>query len=135
VTVGIAGFTGLAVDVGYVYYAVAKLQAAAALAGAQDINASAGGTAIATATSYSAVAGKKNAGAALTATMASGYPKLKCLTSTGVSCTGPDSANAIQVKQQATLPLYFGQVLGMGRGRSPPPRPPARVVAIRNLPT
>jgi Flp pilus assembly protein TadG len=48
--VSIVGFTGLAVDVGNVYYAQAKLQAAAdaaALAGA-------------TATSYSAVSGKKN---------------------------------------------------------------------------
>lgn len=115
--VSLAGFTGLAVDVGNVYYAKSKLQAsadAAALAGAQDINAGAGGTAISTATSYSAAAGQKNASSTLTATMASGYPKLKCLTSTGVSCTGPDSANAIQVKQQATVPLYFGQVLGIG---------------------
>jgi len=115
--VGIAGFTGFAVDVGYVYYAVAKLQAAsdaAALAGAQDINVGAGGTAIATATSYSAAAGQKNASAAVPATMASGYPKLTCLTSIGISCTGPDSANAVQVKQQATVPLYFGKVLGIG---------------------
>ena len=98
--VSIVGFTG---DVGNVYYAQAKLQAAAdaaALAGA-------------TATSYSAVSGKKNASTNLTGTMASGYPVLKCLTSTGISCTGPDSANAIQVKQQATVPLYFGGVLGL----------------------
>jgi Flp pilus assembly protein TadG len=101
--VSIVGFTGLAIDVGNVYYAQAKLQAAAdaaALAGA-------------TATSYSAVSGKKNASTNLTATMASGYPVLKCLTSTGISCTGPDSTNAIQVKQQATVPLYFGGVLGL----------------------
>lgn len=45
--------------------------------------------------------------------MATGYPQLKCLTSTGVSCTGPDSANAIVVKQQATVPLIFGKVFGM----------------------
>jgi hypothetical protein len=45
--------------------------------------------------------------------MASGYPQLKCLTSTGVSCTGPDSANAIVVKQQATVPLIFGKLFGL----------------------
>src|SRR4029077_2444818 len=43
----------------------------------------------------------------------SGECRLKCLTSTGISCAGPDSANAIQVKQQATVPLYFGGVLGL----------------------
>jgi Flp pilus assembly protein TadG len=112
----IVGFTGFAVDVGNVYYARSKLQAAtdaAALAGAQNINVGSGGTAISTATSYSAVAGQLNASSKLPATMASGYPVLKCLTSTGVSCTGPDSANAIEVKQQATVPLYFGEVLGL----------------------
>lgn len=112
----IAGFTGLAVDVGNVYYAEAKLQAsadAAALAGAQDINVGSGGKAISTATSYSAVAGQKNASTKLPATMMSGYPKLRCLTSTGVSCTGPDSANAIQATEQATVPMYFGEVLGI----------------------
>ncbi len=45
--------------------------------------------------------------------MAAGYPQLKCLTSTGVSCTGPDNANAIVVKQQATVPLVFGKLFGM----------------------
>ena len=114
--VSIVGFTGLAVDVGNVYYAEAKLQAStdsAALAGAQNINVGAGGTAISTATSYSAVIGQKNASTKLPATMVSGYPVLKCLTTTGISCTGPDSANAIEVKQQATVPLYFGEVLGL----------------------
>ena len=109
--VSIVGFTGLAVDVGNVYYAQAKLQAAAdaaALAGAQDINNGSGGTAISTANSYSAVSGQKNASSNLPVTMASGYPKLRCLSSTGISCTGPDSANAIQVKQRDARYRYNG---------------------------
>ena len=44
--------------------------------------------------------------------MVSGYPKLKCLTSTGVSCGGTDSANAIVVSMQATIPLFFGGFVG-----------------------
>ncbi|MFZ0494087.1 MAG: pilus assembly protein TadG-related protein [Methylocella sp.] len=114
--VSVVGFTGFAVDVGNVYYAKSKLQAAtdaAALAGAQSINAGSGGTTISTATSYSATAGQINASTKFPATMASGYPALKCLTSIGVSCSGPDSANAIEVKQNATVPLYFGEVLGL----------------------
>lgn len=114
--VSLVGFTGLAVDVGNIYYAESKLQAstdAAALAGAQNINVGSGGTAISTATSYSSVAGQKNASTKLPATMVSGYPALTCLKSTGISCSGPDAANAIVVKQQATVPLYFGEVLGL----------------------
>ncbi len=114
----LAGFAGFAIDIGHVELVQRQLQAstdAAALAGAYDINccSSAPGTAITTATSYSAAAGGKNAISNLTVTMASGYPVEKCLTSTGVSCSGPDSANAIQVKQQATVPMFFAQILGV----------------------
>jgi hypothetical protein len=45
--------------------------------------------------------------------MASGYPQLKCFTTTGVSCTGPDSANGIVVVEQATVPLYFARIFGV----------------------
>ena len=69
--------------------------------------------AIATAIVYSGVAGQKNANPNLTATMASGYPLLKCLTNTGVSCSGPDSANAIVVREQANVPLFFAKVFGI----------------------
>jgi hypothetical protein len=58
--------------------------------------------------------GSRNAiGGGVTATMLSGYPQLKCLTSTGVSCTGSDNANAIVVKQQAVVPMWFAQILGL----------------------
>ena len=45
--------------------------------------------------------------------MISGYPQLKCSSSTGVSCTGADNANAIVVKQQAVVPMWFAQILGI----------------------
>ena len=112
----LAGFSAIVIDLGYLFYAQRSLQAsadAAALAGAQNINAGAGGTAISTAISYSGVSGNKNANANLTVTMASGYPQLKCFTTTEVPCTGPDSANAIVVVEQATVPLYFARVLGI----------------------
>ena len=49
--------------------------------------------------------------------MASGYPVLKCFTSTGVTCvsgtSGVPSTYGIQVKQQATVPTFFGNVIGI----------------------
>ncbi len=110
--VALIGFTAIVVDVVYLLQDYEMLQAAtnaAALSGAEDINCCIGtpGKAITTATSYSAVTGNINAKPTLTVTMVSGYPKLKCLTSTGVSCTGPDSANAIVVMQQATVQMYL----------------------------
>ncbi|MCI0466712.1 MAG: hypothetical protein L0Y57_06865 [Beijerinckiaceae bacterium] len=82
----------------------------AALAGAQDINccSSTPGKANTTAASYTAL----NPVSGQTLNMATGYPQLKCLTSTGVSCAGPDSANAIVVKQEAAVPLLFGSLFG-----------------------
>ena len=114
--VGLIGVTGLAVDVGIAFDRQAQLQAstdAAALAGAQSINVGSGGTAISTATSYSAVTGNKNANPNFSVTMGSGYPVLKCLTTTGVTRNGPDSANAIEVKQQATVPTFFARIFGI----------------------
>jgi Flp pilus assembly protein TadG len=112
------GFCAIVVDVAYLINTQRFLQAsadAAALAGSQFINCcdDDGVTATNTAISYSAVSGGKNARADLTVTMASGYPLLKCLDSTGVSC-GPDSANALVVKEQATVPLFFAPLFGVG---------------------
>ncbi len=114
----IVGMVGFVIDVGHVMYVQRQLQAAtdsAALAGAHDINCcTTGGSAVTVANSYSAIAGGKNAiGGGVTATMLSGYPSLKCLASTGVSCTGSDNANAIVVKQQAVVPMWFAQILGV----------------------
>lgn len=109
-----AGMTGLVVQETIVYRTQSALQSSAniaALAGAQSIN-NPSGTAITTATSYSAATGGSNAISGQTVTMVSGYPQLKCLTSTGVACSGTDAANAIVVKQQATVPLIFGKLFG-----------------------
>lgn len=117
--VALAGVGAIAVDVGYAVNAQRKLQAstdAAALAGALEI----GSTTInpvTTATSYSATSGNQNAASNLNVTMASGYPVLKCFTSTGVTCvsgmSGVPAANGIQVKQQATVPTFFGNAIGI----------------------
>jgi Flp pilus assembly protein TadG len=111
----LVGFGALAVDVGYLYSAQRELQAsanAAALAAARDIGV--GGTPLATATSYSSVTGNKNANPNFT--LASITSTLFCF-NTGGGCTTNQtpatSANGIQVKQQATVPLYFGRIFGM----------------------
>ena len=109
----LVGVAALAVDIGRAFSVQRSLQFssdAAALAGALDINccSTAPGTAITTANSYSAISGGRNASSQATVTMVSGYPQLKCLTSAGISCSrAPISANAIVVKQQATVPMYF----------------------------
>ncbi|MDR3531991.1 MAG: pilus assembly protein TadG-related protein [Rhodopila sp.] len=112
VLVGLAGF---AIDLGHAYAVQRSLQAstdAAALAGAQDL-ANAPGNATTTAKTYSGIVGSKNALSNQTVTMVSGYPMLKCFKSTGVSCDGTSTYNGIQVKQQATVPMWFAQVLGI----------------------
>jgi hypothetical protein len=115
---GITGVGALVVDIGSILYWQRVLQTtadAAALAGAQDIGV--GGTPIATAVSYSAVAGNKNAHANFTVTMISGYPQLKCFTTIGLACTTNQtpatSANGIQVQEQAAVRLYFARIFGL----------------------
>ncbi|HEX3919060.1 MAG TPA: TadE/TadG family type IV pilus assembly protein [Caulobacteraceae bacterium] len=108
VLVGSAGFV---IDIGHIAVVQRQLQAstdAAALAGGYQIPSN---TAVATATTYST----KNAPTGVTATMVTGYPALKCLTSTGVTCAGTErtgGANAIQVSEQAVVPMWFAQILG-----------------------
>lgn len=112
------GLLGFVADLGHAFVVQRSLQAtadAAALAGAADINccSSAPKQAVTTALNYSAATGGLNARSSLAVSMVSGYPKLLCLTSTGVSCTGSSAANAIQVRQQATVPMLFAPVLGI----------------------
>lgn len=114
-TLGSAAFV---IDLGNATVARRALQAstdASALAGAADINCckDAAGTAVATAQRFSAKPGGANASARMAVTIAPGFPQLKCLASTGVSCTGPDSANAIVVRQTATVPMNFAKVFGI----------------------
>jgi Flp pilus assembly protein TadG len=113
------GFLALGVDIGHLYAARLRLQAAtdaAALAGAQVINQGTGGTAVSVATSYGPASGQQNVGI-YNASFVTGYPKLLCLTSTGVTCTGPDSANAIRVSEQADIPTLFAGMFGISSWR------------------
>lgn len=111
------GMAGLGIDFGYVYYCQDRLQTStdsAALAGAEQINVGDGGTAATAATLYSSSGTTSlNRYAQVTATMAPGYPVLRCLNSIGVSCSGPDSANAIEVSQQAVVPTFFARLFGL----------------------
>ena len=100
---------GLIAQVGLLFQAQQTLQVSAnmaALAGASELRTSTS-SAIATAIHYSTL----NPVSGMTPTMVTGYPQTKCLGSTGVSC-GTDNANAIQVQEQVTLPLIFGQLFG-----------------------
>lgn len=110
------GMAGLTVDVGRLLSCHAELQAAtdaAALAGAEALPNS---TATTVATSYSAVAGAKNASPKLAnATMISGYPALKCLSTLktqGMACVSPTNANAVQVEETMSVPMYFMALFG-----------------------
>ena len=115
----IIGMCGFVIDLGHVAYVQRQLQSstdAAALAGAAEINCCSTTKASASATLYSAVAGKNNVIKGVTATMVSGYPLLKCFTSTGISCTGGtgvDNANGIVVKQTASVPMWFSSIFGL----------------------
>lgn len=110
------GMAALVLDVGRAYYSNGLLQAstdAAALAGAGALPNS---TASTVATSFSSVSGNKNAYSNLSGvTMVTGYPALKCLTTLknqGEACVSPANANAITVKQQVTIPMYFFALFG-----------------------
>jgi len=117
------GLAGLVTDVGRLYIYQNALNAstqAAALAGAGAM--SEAGATVTSATSavatYSSTTGNKNVlGGLSSISIASGYPAFSCLSTLtsvfGVQCTGPSSSNAVAVKQQATMPLFFLQVLGL----------------------
>src|SRR5579871_26678 len=110
----LVGAVGLAIDIGNVLLAKQVLQKsadAAALAGAQEIPA--GGDPIAVATSYSGIAGGKNASPGISATFASGYPQVKCFKSTAAPCIGPTPANGLVVQEQSVVPTYFVKILGI----------------------
>ncbi len=121
-TVVIVGMMGFAIDVGHVLLVQRDLQAssdAAALAGAWQIpndTAASPNTAVNAADNYASESGDKNAVAGITATMVSGYPLLKCLPNLAKTlfCEGPGTgANAIQVEQQAVVPMFFAKIFGI----------------------
>ncbi len=111
------GMAAFVIDIGHAYFCYRELQAAtdaAALAGAQNLRSS---SATAIATEYSAVSGDKNTYANLSnVTMVSGYPLFECLTTLknmGVACVSPNDANAIQVKEKATISTFFARIFGI----------------------
>ena len=117
------GMAGFVVDIGHVAYVQRELQAsadAAALAGARELNCCATSIATTTATAYSAVwtsssvrGANKNTDPNLYVQMVSGYPQLKCFTTTGVSCSGPDNSNGVVIKQTASVPMWFASIFGL----------------------
>jgi hypothetical protein len=115
--VGLFAMGAFVIDTGRIYFSYHELQAstdAAALAGAQGLPTKT--TAVNNATSYSGVGGNMNSQNNLPGVaMVSGYPLPECLTTLkneGLACDGTTTFNAIQVKQNATVPLTFGAILG-----------------------
>jgi len=110
--VGVFAVSGFAIDTVQVLQLRRELQAstdAAALAAAQVLPDSAG--AIATANSYSSIAGGINRRPNHpTVTMVSGYPTTRCMTSSGVPC---NPHNAVVVRQQSDVPTFFARILGL----------------------
>ena len=126
------GLGGLTIDAGHAVACQRVLQTstdASALAAAQILPASSitgapqSSDPIATANLYSSMTGGNNTSASLqSVSMASGYPKLECLSTLqtqGLACVTPvvgsgtgTAANAVQVVQQATVPLFFAGLFG-----------------------
>jgi hypothetical protein len=124
--VALVGMMGLVLDVGHLYMCQRELQASADASALAAATAMAGATThplattaagvMAYATNYSSLTGKQNAHSNLpNVTMVSGYPVLKCLTTLqaqGISCVGYIPDNAVQVKLQTVVPMYFARLFG-----------------------
>ena len=114
IVVILVGFTGFVVDTGRAYVGYRQLQSAtdaSALAAAQALPNNT--TATTAATTYGGASGSLNAISGLTSVgMVTGYPQYKCLTTLGLACVAPANANAVQVKQTATVKMTFGALLG-----------------------
>ena len=118
--VALCSAMALVIDVGRLMYSQRELQestdaAALAAAGALQIYKSSG-TATSTGQLFGASTGQNNASSNLgTVSMMPGSPALKCLQTLlaqGVACIGAAPYNAVQVKQQAVVPMYFAGLLG-----------------------
>jgi len=136
------GMGAFVLDIGHAYFCFRQLQAAtdaAALAGAQNLRGTSPGSVV---TSFAAGSTGYNTTPSLainganSVSMVPGYPKYACLgsTYTPASCTGPQSANAIQVKEQAVIPTFFAQVFGVNQMTVSAVSTSA-IVGARNQPT
>ena len=108
--------SALVLDLGNVYVAYQQLQVAtqaAALAGARLLNTATAAQAEAAAQQYSALASTDyNAHPNLTSvTMVTN--NTSCLTTTGVVCYSSSGANAIVVKEKATVKTFFARLFGV----------------------
>lgn len=117
-TVVLLGMMGLAIDVGYTYSVRQAMQAstdAAATAAAQEIGVT-GGDPTAKAALFGMGVGGKNARAAVTGSTIS--TTVKCTNymanlMTGAGCTSATTPpNTVTVTQSASVPLFFGPVMG-----------------------
>jgi hypothetical protein len=112
------GMAAFVLDVSHAYICYHQLQAAtdaAALAGAKQVYYS---TALSTATNYSGstgTVGAPNTYASLNnVTIVSSTTKcLSTIVAMGILCEGPETANAVQVVQSATIPTFFAQIFGI----------------------
>ncbi len=110
------GAAALVIDIGDLFIDYNRLQGstnAAALAGAHSLPQT---SATSVAQQYSGGSGDLNYIPGLpNVTMVAGYPKLLCLSSLqkqSIPCQAPSNANAIQVKQQVSVPLVFAGLIG-----------------------
>jgi Flp pilus assembly protein TadG len=111
--VGFLGVCGMVIDVGRVYVGYQVLQSAtdaAALAGAQSLPSNSAST---VATTYSAVNGKLNANNQFSSVnITTSLSCISALSAQGIACVAPANANAIQVKETATVSTYFARIFG-----------------------
>ena len=108
----------LVVDLGNLYACHEELQVstqAAALAGAQLLTGSTATAVKAAANNYSTATSSdyNYHGNLINVGMVSGYPQLKCLTTTGVSCGTPSGYNALIVTESAEVKMYFAPLFGV----------------------
>jgi hypothetical protein len=110
------GMAAFVLDVGHAYVCYHQLQSAtdaAALAGAKQVYYS---SSLSTATNYSgSMQGAGNNYSSLqNVTIVSSTTKcLSTIVAMGILCEGPNTANAVQVVQSATIPTFFAQVFGI----------------------
>lgn len=110
------GISAFVIDVGHGYVCYRQLQAAtdaAALAGAKQVYESGS---LVTAAAYAATSGGQNTNSSLQNVQILSA-KTECLTtvvSWGILCEGPNTANAVQIIEQATIPTFFAQAFGIG---------------------
>ncbi|MGA2437320.1 MAG: vWA domain-containing protein [Acidobacteriaceae bacterium] len=112
------GIAALTVSAGNNFAVQSQLQNAtnaAALAGAMALPQGAS-AATSAASNYASQTGDLNGSQYLkNATMVSGWPKVECLTTLtaqGIACEAPANANAVQVQQSITVPMFFGGLFG-----------------------